>query len=54
MLNNITAPLSFPAGSYHSNQVAAASNLNYFTTYDGFKLTGFGATPVAERAATPT
>ena len=40
--NNITAPLPFPAGSYHSNRVTAASNLNYFTTYDGFKLTGFG------------
>ena len=27
--NNITAPLPFPAGSYHSNRVTAASNLNY-------------------------
>jgi hypothetical protein len=40
--NNITAPLPFPAGSYHSNRVTAASNLNYFTNYDGYKLTGFG------------
>ena len=40
--NNITAPLPFPAGSYHSDRVTAASNLNYFTTYNGFKLTGFG------------
>jgi len=40
--NNITAPLPFPAGSYHSNRVTAASNLNYFTTYNGIKLTGFG------------
>ena len=40
--NNITAPLPFPAGSYQSNRVTAASNLNYFTTYNGFKLTGFG------------
>ncbi len=40
--NDITAPLPFPAGSYHSDRVTAASNLNYFTTYDGFKLTGFG------------
>ncbi len=40
--NDITAPLPFPAGSYHSDRVTAASNLNYFTKYDGFKLTGFG------------
>ena len=40
--NNITAPLPFPAGSYHSNRITAASNLNYFTSYNGFKLTGFG------------
>ena len=40
--NDITAPLPFPAGSYHSDRVTAASNLNYFTTYNGFKLTGFG------------
>ena len=40
--NNITAPLPFPTGSYQSNRVTAASNLNYFTTYNGIKLTGFG------------
>jgi hypothetical protein len=40
--NDIIAPLPFPAGSYHSNRWTGASNLNYFTTYDGFKLTGFG------------
>ena len=40
--NDITAPLPFPAGSYHSDRVTAASNLDYFTTYNGFKLTGFG------------
>jgi hypothetical protein len=40
--NNITAPLPFPAGGYHSNRVTGASNLNYFTTYNGIKLTGFG------------
>jgi outer membrane autotransporter protein len=40
--NDITAPLPFPAGSYHSNRVTAASNLNYFTRYEGIKLTGFG------------
>lgn len=40
--NNINAPLPFPAGSYHSNRVTAASNLNYFTTYNGVKWTGFG------------
>ena len=40
--NDITAPLPFPAGSYHSNRWTGASNLNYFTTYNGFKLTGFG------------
>ena len=33
--NDITAPLPFPAGSYHSDRVTAASNLNYFTTYNG-------------------
>jgi hypothetical protein len=40
--NNITAPLPFPAGSYHSNRWTAATNLNYFTSYNGFKLTGYG------------
>jgi hypothetical protein len=40
--NNITAPAPFAAGSYHSNRITAASNLNYFTTYNGIKLTGFG------------
>jgi len=40
--NSISAPAPFPAGSYHSNRVTAASNLNYFTTYNGIKWTGFG------------
>ena len=40
--NNITAPLPFPAGSYDSDRWTGATNLNYFTTLDGTKLTGFG------------
>jgi uncharacterized protein with beta-barrel porin domain len=40
--NNISAPTPFPSGSYNSNRVTAASNLNYFTNYDAIKLTGFG------------
>jgi uncharacterized protein with beta-barrel porin domain len=40
--NDITAPLPFPAGSYRSDRLTGATNLNYFTTYNGIKLTGFG------------
>ena len=41
LANDITAPLPFPAGSFHANRVTGASHLNYFTTLDTIKLTGF-------------
>ena len=40
--NDITAPLPFPKGSYRSDRLTGATNLNYFTTYNGTKLTAFG------------
>jgi hypothetical protein len=40
--NTITAPAPLPAGSYHSDRLTGATDLDIFTNYDAIKLTAYG------------
>jgi len=40
--NNVGAPAGLPSGSYHSDRVTAATDLDFFTSYEAVKLTGYG------------
>jgi hypothetical protein len=40
--NSISAPMPLSSGSYHSNRLTSATDLDLFTDYDAIKLTGYG------------
>jgi len=40
--NGVVSPTPLPSGGYHSNRYTGASNLDFFTDYDAWKLTGYG------------
>jgi outer membrane autotransporter protein len=40
--NTLSSPAPFPSGNYHSDRLTGTTDLNVFTDYGPFKLTGYG------------
>lgn len=40
--NSLSAPVPLPSGNYHSDRLTGTSDLNVFSDYGPFKLTGYG------------
>ena len=51
--NTLSSPAPLPAGSYHSNRLTGATELDIFGNYQAIKLTGYGGYVYAWEGGTP-